>query len=82
MALSRLPEFKSAIVQIVCVVEIRSESAWVLTNIISGTTCHVKLHASEASGSEEEDFNIFLCNSMFQIQETLGRILLEPEPII
>ena len=28
--------------------------------ITSGTTCHAKFHVSEASGYEEEDFNIFL----------------------
>ena len=59
MALGRSHEFKVVIVQIVCVVEIQSESAWALTNITSGNTCHAKFHASEASGSEEEDFNIF-----------------------
>ena len=35
MALNRSPEFKVAIVQIVCVVEIQSESAWALTNIVA-----------------------------------------------
>ena len=30
-----------------------------LTNIASGNTCYAKFHASEASGSEEKDFNIF-----------------------
>ena len=34
-----------------------------------------QLHASEASGSEEEDFNIFLCISLFQTQDTLGEDL-------
>ena len=29
------------------------------THITSGNTCHAHFHASEASGSEEEDFNIF-----------------------
>ena len=29
----------------------------------SGNTHHTKFHASEASGSDEEDFNIFLCIS-------------------
>ena len=51
MALDHSPEFKVVIVQVVCVVEIKSESAWALTNIISGNTCHAKFHASEASGS-------------------------------
>ena len=78
MALNRSPEFKVVIVQIVCVVEIQSESAWALTNIISGNTCHAKFHASEASGSEEEDFNISLCISLVQTQNTLGRIHLGP----
>ena len=41
------------------VVEIQSESAWALTNITLGNTCHAKLHASGASGYKE-DFNIFL----------------------
>ena len=58
MILNRSHAFKSVIVQILCVVEIQSESAWPLTIIISGNTCHAKFH--EASGSEEEDFNIFL----------------------
>ena len=44
-----------------------------LTNITSGNTCHAKFHASEASASEE-DFNIFLCISLVQTQDTLGRI--------
>ena len=68
MALDRSPEFKFVIVQIVCVVEIQSESAWALTNITSGNTCHAKFHASEAIASEEEDFNIFLCISLVQTQ--------------
>ena len=72
------PEFKAVIVQIVCVVEIQSESAWTLTNITSGNTSHAKFHASEASGSKEEDFNIFLCISLVQTQDTLGRIHFGP----
>ena len=52
-----------------CVVEIQPESAWALTNITSGDSCHAKFHASEASGSEEEDFNIFLCISLVQTQD-------------
>ena len=68
MALDRSPEFKVVIVLIACVVEIESESAWALTNITSGNTCHAKLHASEASGSEE-GFNIFLCISLVQTQD-------------
>ena len=36
MALNRSPEFKVVIVYIICIVEIQSESAWVLTNITSG----------------------------------------------
>ena len=36
MALNCSPEFKGLIVQIVCVTEIRFESAWALTNITSG----------------------------------------------
>ena len=40
MALNRSPEFKSVIVQILCVVENHFELAWALTNIISGTICH------------------------------------------
>ena len=39
MALNHSPEFKVVIVQIVCVVEIRSETAWALTNITLGNTC-------------------------------------------
>ena len=65
MALHRSPEFKAVIVQIVCVVEIQSESAWALTYITLGKTCHAKFHASEASGSEE-DF-IFLSISPAEI---------------
>ena len=78
MAVDRSSEFKVVIVQIVCVVEIQSESAWALTNITSGNTCHAKFHASEASGSEEEEFNIFLYISLVQIQDTLGRIHFRP----
>ena len=37
-----------------------------------------KFHASEASGSEEEDFNIFLSISMVQTQDTLERSHIEP----
>ena len=54
MALNLSPEFKGVIVQIVCVVEIQSESAWALTNITSGNTCHAKFHASEASSSKKK----------------------------
>ena len=78
MALNRSPEFKGVIVQIVCVVEIQFESAWLLTSITFGTTCHAKFHASGASGSEEEDFNIFLHISMVQMQDTLGSIHIGP----
>ena len=74
MALNRSPEFKVVIVQIVCVVEIKYESAWALTNITSSNTCHAKFHASEAIGSEQEDFNNFLCASLIQTQDTLGSI--------
>ena len=70
MALSRLSEFKGFIVLIVCAVEIQSESAWALTNIISGNICHAKFHPSEADGSEEEDFNIFLSISMVLFEQT------------
>ena len=77
MTLSRSPEFKGVIVQIVCVVEIKSESAWALTNINSGNTCHAKFYTTEASGSEE-DFNIFLCISMVQTQDTLGSVHFGP----
>ena len=66
MALNRSPEFQSVIVQIVCVVEIQFEPPWVLTHTTLGTTCHAKFHAFEACGSEEEDFNIFLCISWFE----------------
>ena len=46
MVLGRSPEFKDVIVQIVCVGEIQSESAWALTNITSGNSCHAQFHAS------------------------------------
>ena len=49
-----------------CVVEIKFESEWALTDLISGNTCHAKFHASKASGSEEDDLYIFLSISMFQ----------------
>ena len=76
MALNHSPEFKGVIVQTECVIEIQSESAWALANITLGTTCHAKLHASEASGSEED---LYFIN---QDQETLGRIHFGPEPTI
>ena len=59
MSLNRSPGFQGVIVQIVCVVEIKFESACAVTNTTLGTTCHVKFHASEANSSEGEDFNIF-----------------------
>ena len=34
-------------------------------------------HSSKASGSEEENFNIFLCVSMVQTRNPLGRSILE-----
>ena len=46
MVLGRSPEFKDVIVQIVCVGEIQSESAWDLTSITSGNNCHVQFPAS------------------------------------
>ena len=73
MALNRSHVFKGVTVPTVCVETIQFESAWALTNMNSCTTCRAKLHASEASGSEE-DFNIFLCVSMVQTQNILGRI--------
>ena len=76
MALNHSPEFRSIIVQIVCVVEIQFESSWTLTNTTLSTTCHAKFYASKASSSE--DFNIFLCISMVQPQDTLKRIHIEP----
>ena len=75
MALNHSPEFNDAIVQIVCVVEIQSESAWASTNITSGNTCHAEFHAG---GSEEKDSNIFLSIFMVQTQNTLGRIRFGP----
>ena len=78
MALIRSPQFKVVIVQIVCVVEIQSESAWALTNITSGNTCRAKFHASEASGSVEEDFNIFVCISLFKPRTPWGGSILDP----
>ena len=48
------------------------------TNITSGNTCHAKFHASEASGSEEEDVNIFLCISLLQTKDTLEKSILDP----
>ena len=45
---------------------------------LGGTTCHAKFHASEVSGSEEEDFNIVLCILMVQTQDTLERIHFGP----
>ena len=71
MSLYRSPEFKGVIVQIVFVEEISFESAWALTNITSGNTCHVKFHASEICGSDD-DLYIFLCISMVQTSDTLG----------
>ena len=61
MALNRSSEFKVLIVEIVCAVEIPSESAWVLSNITSGNTCHTKFHASEASGFQH--FSVYLFRS-------------------
>ena len=52
-------------------VEIQYVSAWALTNITLGNTCHAKFHASEARGSED-DLYIFLSISMIQTQDTLG----------
>ena len=60
MSLYRSPELNGVIVQIVCVVEIQSESTLVLTNITPGNTCHAKFHASEACSFEEEIL-IFFC---------------------
>ena len=65
MALNRSPELKVVIVRIVCVAEIQSN------------TCDAEFQASEASGSEE-DFNIFLCISLVQTTDTLGRIHFGP----
>ena len=78
MALNRSPEFKGVIDQIVCVVEIQSESAWALTNITSDNTCHAKFDAAEASVYEKEEFKIFLCIFTVHMQETLRRILFGP----
>ena len=61
MALNRLPEFKGVIVQIVCVVEIQSESARALINITSINTCHAKVHAPEASEVLKKMISIFSC---------------------
>ena len=77
-ALNRSPEFKGVIVRIVYVVEIEFESAWVLTNITFGNTCHTKFHASEASGSEEHDLYIVLCISIVQIQNNPEKIHFGP----
>ena len=57
------------------VVEIQFEAACAFTSINSGNTCHAKFHASEASGSEEDDLYIFLCISMVLTQTALERIL-------
>ena len=80
MALNHSPEFKDVTVQTECVVEIQSEteSAWAMTNITSGNTCHAKFQAPEASGCEEDNFNIFLCISMVQTKDTLRRIHFGP----
>ena len=67
MALNHSPEFQSVIVQIICFLEFHFESACaLLINTTLGTTCHAKFYAFEASGSEEEDFNISLCISWFE----------------
>ena len=77
MALNPSSEFKGVIFQIVYVVENQSESASTLTKMTLGNTCHAKFHAPKANGSEE-DFNIFLCISMVQTQDTLGKIHFGP----
>ena len=74
MALNRSTEFKSVIVQIVCVVEIQSESAWIM--FAKPNSMHLR-QASEASGFEE-DFNIFLRISMVQPRTPWGRSILDP----
>ena len=78
MDLKHSPEFKSVIALILCVLEIQSESAWALTNIISGNTCHAKFHALEASGSEEKDFIFFCVFLRFKPRTPLGGSILAP----
>ena len=80
MALNRSPEFMGVTVQMVCVVEIHFESILALTNITSRPTglIGLKFHASEASGSEENNFNIFFCISMVQTQDTWDGSILDP----
>lgn len=62
MVLNPSAELKGITVKNVLAVEIQVESAWALTDITPGTTCH----ASDTSSSEEEEFNIFLCVSIFE----------------
>ena len=59
MALNRSPEFKSVIVQTICVLEIQFESVWALTNITSGATCHAKFHASWGKRFRRKSFQYF-----------------------
>ena len=73
MALNLSPEFKGSLLKFYV---LQFKAAKAVTKLTSGIIClmGIKFHVCEASGFEEKNFNIFLCVSMVETQEALGRI--------